>query len=519
MSLFLDRNKTLLPRIDVIFLLTRLMTLLGIGWFVFDGNFSSSDRQMLYILLVTFAVHLFVFYVAIRGKFDLKLAYLSAIIYDIIFVPLYVVLTGGINSSFYLLFYVTISVAAYMLTFWFATTTTVIITILYVGIEFQSITVDRLYDFSMRIGFMWVFYLALSYASDYLRRSEVRLLKLFDTLNLRTSELEKSQTQLEMIYENSRALAAILDSDGVVHEVMGILGSTLQYNHYGLIFKDKQGQFYYRARSLDGHDNFHLKAVGDKHVELIKRVAAMHEPIRIKDIQDREDYLPLSDKARSVMIVPLTSHGRTNGLLVAESSSFDRFKDRDVQLLSIVARAAALALENAELHKRTEELTLIDELTETYNYRYFVQKLQEEKKRALRYDLPLSIIMVDIDWFKKLNDSYGHEVGNAVLKELSRVIKSCVRDVDIFARYGGEEFVIILPQTPEAEATQIGRRIREQVESTIIDTGSSGKVKITVSVGVSAFPENGKSQEELVSVADQALYRAKGSGKNTVCTI
>jgi diguanylate cyclase (GGDEF)-like protein len=215
----------------------------------------------------------------------------------------------------------------------------------------------------------------------------------------------------------------------------------------------------------------------------------------------------------------MTSHGHSSGVLVAEHTSADQFTERDVQFMSIVARSAALALENAELHKRTEELTTIDELTETYNYRYFIQKLQEEKKRAMRYDLPVSLIMVDIDWFKKLNDTYGHEVGNVVLKELSRIIKKCIRDVDIFARYGGEEFVIILPQTPQSEAAAIGERIREAVEKTIFDAGSSGKLKITVSVGVSSFPENGKSQEELVSIADQALYRAKGSGKNLVCTI
>ena len=126
-----------------------------------------------------------------------------------------------------------------------------------------------------------------------------------------------------------------------------------------------------------------------------------------------------------------------------------------------------MALENAELHKRTEELTIIDELTETFNYRYFVQKLQEEKRRALRYTVPLSLIMVDIDWFKKLNDSYGHEVGNIVLKDISSIIKRCVRDVDLFARYGGEEFAVILPQTGVGEAHRIGERIREQVEKAI----------------------------------------------------
>jgi diguanylate cyclase (GGDEF)-like protein len=145
-----------------------------------------------------------------------------------------------------------------------------------------------------------------------------------------------------------------------------------------------------------------------------------------------------------------------------------------------------------------------------------VHKLEEEKKRALRYDLPLSLIMVDIDWFKKINDSYGHEVGNMVLEELSQIIKGCIRDVDIFCRYGGEEFVVILPQTPVREAEQIGERIRSEVETRVMTYEENIRLKITVSVGVSAFPENGRSHEELVSAADQALYQAKGSGKNLV---
>lgn len=519
MKLFLDRNKTLLPRIDVIYLLTRLMTLLGVFWFLLVADYRAEDTVYLYFLAGTFAAHLGVFWIATRGKFDVKLAYLATIVYDLFFVPAFVLMTGGVSSSFYLLYYLTAAVAAYMLQVWLATTIVAIATALYVAVTIPEVTLDNLFDFSMRLGFMWVFYLAISYASDFLRRSETRLMKLFDTLNLRTSELEKSQAQLEVIYENSRILAAILDTDGVVHEVMRIMGSTLQYTHYGLIFPDKRGHFYYRARAQERMHNYHLKAIDEKDAVLLSKVAAQRETVRIKDIKDREDYRTLSETARSVMIVPMTSHGQTNGILIAEAAKPDQFRDRDVQMLSIVARSAALALDNAELHKRTEELTLTDELTETFNYRYFIQKLQEEKKRALRYNLPLSIIMVDIDWFKKLNDSYGHEVGNIVLKELSRIIKKCIRDVDIFARYGGEEFVVILPQTPEVEAANIGERIREQVEKTVIDTVVSGKVKVTVSVGVSAFPENGRSHEELVSVADQALYRAKGSGKNAVCTI
>lgn len=519
MKLFLDRNKTLLPRVDSIYLLTRVMILTGIAWYAFAREYPQQDAYLFYFILGTFSVHLAVFYTAIKGKFDIKLAYLSAIIYDILLVPMLILYTGNLHSTFYLLFFLTISVAAYVLRFWFATAVTFLVTLSYVGAIHQHLTLENAFDISMRVGFLLVFFLALSYASDYMRRSEGRLLKLFDTLNKRTSELEKSQAQVEMIYENSRILASILDTDGVVKEVMRIMGSLLQYPYCSIILNDKWGNLYYRARSLPGRSNFHLKAIDAGKMELTRKVRDMGEAIRIKDIASRDDYHPLSKKARSVMIVPMTSHGQSTGILTAESNNVDQFSEKDVQMLSVVARSAALALENAELHKKTEELTIIDELTQAYNYRYFILKLQEEKRRALRYDLPLSLIMVDIDWFKKLNDTYGHEAGNIVLKRLSRIIKGCIRDVDIFARYGGEEFVVILPQTPQREASVIGERIRERVENTVIDAGKTCKLEITVSVGVSSFPENGKSQEELVSVADQALYRAKGEGRNHVCII
>ncbi len=244
------------------------------------------------------------------------------------------------------------------------------------------------------------------------------------------------------------------------------------------------------------------------------------EAVTVIDIAGRKDYLPLRTNTRSVMLVPMIAHGKTVGLLNAESPLSGVFTERDEKMLAVVARAAALAIDNAMLHRKTEELTITDELTGIYNYRYFAEKLKEEQRRACRYNMPLSLIMLDIDWFKKFNDSYGHEVGNIVLRGITSVVKKCIRDVDIFCRYGGEEFVIILPQTPRIEVARIGERIRQQIEAASFGGGDNiPELKVTVSVGITSYPENGKPDEELLSVADQALYRAKGAGKNLVCVI
>jgi diguanylate cyclase (GGDEF)-like protein len=517
MNLFLDRNRTLLPRIDVVFLFTRIMTFASVLWFAFFGDYPATDSHFFYTIVGSYAVLIGLFLAGMHGRFDLKLAYLGSILYDILFLPLFIWFTGGLESSFYLYFFLTIAVAAYVLVFPAALAVAVLLTVPYVVLVAAQLSVHDLFGFSVRLGLMWIYFLALAYVSDYMRKSERRLMKLFNTLNLRTSELEKSQAQLEMIYENTRVLAAILEPDDVVREVMRIMGTTLGHSTYVMILKNVSGHYYYRARCINGRTTFSLRALSMTKNQLLARAAHAQEAIRVNDTTTRDDYEVLTPETRSAIVIPMTFHGHATGLLVAESTETGFFSQKDEQLLSVVARSAGLALENAELLKRTEELTILDELTESFNYRYFVQKFQEEKRRAVRYHLPLSIIMIDIDWFKKLNDGYGHEAGNAVLRQLAKVIKECIRDVDIFARYGGEEFVVILPQTPLVEARRIGERIRTQVEQTIIDTGSTGKVKITVSIGVSSYPENGRSEEELVTVADQALYKAKGNGKNLVC--
>ncbi len=519
MKLFLDRNKTLLPRLDTIYLISRAGVLVGLAWYLLSSHHQISDSLFTYGLIGTFVAHIILFWLAVQGTFDIKLGYLTSIIYDLLVMPALIVYTGGINSSFFLLFLLTISVAAYVLTFWFATGVALIASLVYLISVYTQLTMETSFDIGIRVGFFLIFYLAISYASGHMRKSEKRLLKLFDTLNMRTSELERSQAHLEMIYENSRILTTILKPESVVKEIMRILGVVMGYTNYGILFKDKHQNLVYRARSVNNDENYHMKAVDTSKMELLQRIFDADEPVCVKDIQNRDDYEPLNDESRSVMVVPMNAHGQVNGILIVESDDTDQFTERNIQMLSVVARSAAMALENAELHHRTEELTIIDELTDTYNYRYFISKLDEEKRRASRYDLPLSLIMVDIDWFKKFNDSFGHEVGNIVLKELSAIIKTCIRDVDIFARYGGEEFVVILPQTPLHEARTIGERIREQVERHVIETSSAGQLRITVSVGVSSFPENGKPQEELVTVADQALYRAKDEGRNHVCVM
>ncbi|MBU8933938.1 MAG: sensor domain-containing diguanylate cyclase [candidate division Zixibacteria bacterium] len=518
MKLFLDRNKTLLPRLDSMYLLIRLGILAFYAWFMFEHDLHIQEPLLIYAILATFVAHLVIFYTAILGRFDIKLAYLVTIVLDILVVPMMVTLSGGFDSSFYVIFLMTISVAAYVLRFWFAVSATCLIIGVYLLSIQTSLSLATLYDVSLRTGLFLVSFLAISYISKYMRRSEKRLLHLFDTLNMRTSELERSQGQMEMVYANMRNLSTILEPDDVVRETTSILGSILDYPDHSIIFRDKSDQFVYRVRSVNGNANYHMKTVDTEKFSLAKMVSKLDEPVRILDTRSRDDFVPLVGETQSAMIVPMNSHGVINGVVIVESNHAKAFTERDLQTLSMVARSAAMALENAELHKQTEALTIIDDLTGAYNYRYFIRKFEEEKRRASRYGVALSLIMIDIDWFKKFNDTYGHEIGNQMLSHLARIIQGSIRDVDIFSRYGGEEFVVILPQTGQEEATVIGERIRSNVMESVISAAEE-QLRITVSVGVSSFPENGRPQEELVSAADRALYQAKDEGRNLVCVL
>ncbi len=518
MKLFLDRNKTLLPRVDKIYLIARGMILLSIAWLLFFSSLVDSHDTLFQVVIGTYVAHLILFYLSTENKFDIKLAYFSTIIYDLFLIPLLIMYTGGIYSSYFLLFFLTVSVAAYVLTNFFSFTVIVVVTAGYILSVFNSIQLNDMFNIALNTGFFWVYYLAIVYASEFMHKSEKRLLKLLDTLNMRTSELEKYQAHLEMIYENSRVLASILDTDSVVSELMNLLGKLMHFEGYSVIFKDANNNYYYRARFQNKQNNFQIEKIPLHAVDLLDKVAQQNNAVIIKDVSKRDDYVPLNANTHSVMIVPMAAHDDLRGIIIAEASKADYFKDKDLQMLTAVARSAALALENAELHNKTEELTVTDALTSTYNYRYFAQKLEEEKRRASRYNLALSLIMVDIDFFKKLNDTHGHESGNRVLAALSEIIKECVRDVDIFARYGGEEFAIILPQTPLKDALVIGERIRFKVSEFEFKSDKNELLKVTVSVGISSYPENGRSHEELISLADQALYRAKDEGRNLVCT-
>lgn len=220
--------------------------------------------------------------------------------------------------------------------------------------------------------------------------------------------------------------------------------------------------------------------------------------------------MPVED-IKSLLCAPLKFKEGTIGVInIVNKRTGNDFKQGDLALLNLIASQAAVTIENNKLY----ELSITDGMTRLYVHRYFQARLSEELLRARRYGLTLSLIMIDIDNFKKFNDTYGHQVGDQVIQKVALSIKETVRTgIDIPCRYGGEEMSVILPETRAEEALQTAERLRERIAAVVVPH-SSGDLRITVSIGIASYPLHAHDRETLIKMADKALYVSKGAGKN-----
>jgi diguanylate cyclase (GGDEF)-like protein len=228
--------------------------------------------------------------------------------------------------------------------------------------------------------------------------------------------------------------------------------------------------------------------------------------------------LAAEEGIRSLIAVPLIIHNSLVGILYVNDFTPRRIEPNRLRYLSILGSFATMSIDNARLHLRTLELACTDGLTGVLNHRQFKRDFKEEVCRAVRYNAALSIIMLDIDDFKRFNDAYGHPNGDVVLRELAGLLRELLRDCDQVYRYGGEEFVALLPETRLQEALVAAERVRifVETESPRFLTGITKTHGITVSIGVASFPDDGTDTPSLLKAVDDLMYRAKGEGKNRV---
>jgi diguanylate cyclase (GGDEF)-like protein len=251
---------------------------------------------------------------------------------------------------------------------------------------------------------------------------------------------------------------------------------------------------------------------------LVANVVRYGTPLPGRELQAMDRQIIFDEDIRvrglaALRIFPLTAANRSLGTLVVGARNKSAMDQESLRMIEVIAIQAAEAVLRAQFFDQMEQMAITDGLTGLLNHRAFQAKADEALAQARRYGRRCSFVLIDVDHFKSVNDSYGHPGGDVVLKGVAQLLRQKGRDTDIVARYGGEEFAIVMPETDSNGARVIAERIRECVGSHAFST-ELGPIKVTVSLGVATFPSDANEKQELIDLADQALYQAKRQGRN-----
>ncbi len=335
-------------------------------------------------------------------------------------------------------------------------------------------------------------------------------------------DLDRKIFEIETLFKASQAMNFQSDTEKLIRQILEMASKALKSERASImILTDQTNELVTKIVFGIDENVGEPVSVGVTRIKMGEGVAGMvlktgqtivvNEGFQDPLFKSFDSTASFEQSIRNLISVPLKIRERVTGVInIVNKIGGTGFDSNDQRLIEALAQQAAMAVEHARLY----ELAITDGLTRLYIHRYFQARLEEEILRAKRYHTMVSLILFDIDHFKKFNDTYGHQQGDMVLMEVARLIKQTVRDtVDIPARYGGEEFTIILPETDAKGAQLVAERLRKTVESHDFP-GQGQTLKVTVSLGISSFPDHATSKALLIRKADLALYTCKKKGRN-----
>lgn len=333
---------------------------------------------------------------------------------------------------------------------------------------------------------------------------------------------------MRLIFKNLNVLRSTINaiSTGIeIKEIVESAGNNLpnlfDFSSFGVFWKEDLLLFLYQEESCPPSFNQEVvnnmirvfSILGEESVDADRIVLQIEK----RKLRPKQMVMDAKASLKSYLTLPLAVEGEILGCIALNSDQPNAFDAQDLQFFSVIGYQMAATLKHFQRFSSIKNMAIYDALTGLHNRRFFEERLEAEAQKCFHSNIPLSLVMVDIDFFKKVNDTFGHTEGDQVLCRISSLLKTSVRKKDIVARYGGEEFILILPEARLEESFVIAERIRHLVENTLFEVRKT-QVNLTLSMGVSSFPSHQvKSKEELVEMADQALYDAKRGGRNRVC--
>ena len=323
-------------------------------------------------------------------------------------------------------------------------------------------------------------------------------------------QIHRSYESLKILGEESSRLLSSLDAEVTVRNLTGgayrivpseMVFFTVRGNEFDISYQTGQARQEKKPAKPGG--------------TLLDFAVKNREPVYVSDIRDyRSPVMPFkTDNVGSVFVLPLLYERDILGILVLLMEKTNALGSHQRDLLEVLVNQAATSLANARFHAEIERLAVTDGLTGLFNHRHFQERLSHEFDRLGRFEEPISLLLIDIDFFKKINDTYGHPVGDSVLRKVADIIRKTIRTVDIPARYGGEEFAVVLVGTDAGGAMKMAERLRKSVADAKFSSGRNS-FSITISIGISTYTKDIKGKEAFIERADKALYDAKGSGRN-----
>jgi diguanylate cyclase (GGDEF)-like protein len=327
--------------------------------------------------------------------------------------------------------------------------------------------------------------------------------------------------EIGIFHDVAKALTSSLDLDAVLQTVMDNIAKFFKPDTWSLLMVDEQKDELYFAIAV-GPAADTLKTLRLKVGEGIAGWVAKHgESLIVPDVYTDPRFAKRIDEmtkmqTRSMICVPLKSKHRALAVIQLINSPLESFGENEMFFLHALCDYAAIAIDNARAVEKIQELTITDDCTGLYNARHLYKTLEAEVYRSQRFNHEFSVVFLDLDHFKQVNDIHGHLVGSRLLHEIGYRIKACLRLIDYAFRYGGDEFVVLLPQTNKEQGLVVAKRLRESIRSAPFEMDGNVSLNIRASMGLATFPEDAKSAHEIIRQADEMMYMVKNNNRDSI---